>query len=323
MSMGRKRKYRKDLPLRVYFKHGAYHFVDRDGVWTKLDREYVAAMTEYAKINSPDGNLRTMGDVINRFRKAEAPKYPTYKNILIQLKFLQAGFGHMVPDKINPPHIYAYMAIRPAIAANRDRSLLSRLFRYAIRLAAATRNPCELVDPNPEKTRDRVVEEWERQAVYDLASPGMKGAMDIVKEIALRLGNTIRIGLADLKADGIHVTLSKGGKRRIFIWTPELEEVVSRLKSLPYPVRAMTLICNQSGQPYTKSGFKSEWRRLVKRAVRFGKLKEPFWFHDLRAKTSDESENATELLGHSDPRVTEKHYKRRPKKVKRVPKHER
>ena len=321
MTMGRKREDRLDLPRRVYFKHGAYYFVDRKNKWRNLGRTYAKAMKEYGKIDSV-GFSANMGGVFDLWWKDFGSKMPTAENIEYQLKFLRAGFSHMIPDEIVPADVYDYMEERPRIAANREKTTLSSVFKYAIKKRIASDNPCRLVSKNKERPRGRHVEEWERQVVYDLASPGMKGAMDIVKEIGPRRGNVISIKLTDLNNEGVRMTLSKGGKEVVFVWTPALREIVQRLKSFPYPVRSMFLVCNQSGQRYTKSGFYSEWRRLVKRAIRLGKLKEPFWFHDLRAKTASESENASELLAHSDPRVTSKHYDRAPKRIKKIPKQE-
>lgn len=320
MTMGRKRKDRHDLPQRVYFKHGSYYFVDSKNKWKRLGKTYAKAMVEYGRINSID-LPSNMGGIIDAWEREIGSKMPTSENIAYQLRYLRAGFSHMRPDEIIPKDIYAYMAERPRVAANRDRTTLSSIFMYAIKKGWASDNPCRLVRKNKERARRRHVEDWERQAVYELASPGMRGAMDIVGEIGPRRGNVIGISLSDLKDDGIHMTISKGGKKVVFEWTPSLRSVVDRIKAIQYPIRAINpLICNQSGQRYTKTGFASEFRRLVKRAIRMGKLKEPFVFHDLRAKTASEAENPSELLVHSDPRVTSEHYDRAPKRIKKIPK---
>jgi integrase len=46
-----------------------------------------------------------------------------------------------------------------------------------------------------------------------------------------------------------------------------------------------------------------------------GVMAERFTFHDLRAKAGSEAENPTELLGHDDPRTTNRIYRRRPRVV--------
>ena len=44
-------------------------------------------------------------------------------------------------------------------------------------------------------------------------------------------------------------------------------------------------------------------------------LKERFTFNDLRAKAASDADNPTELLGHDDPRTTNRVYRRGPRKV--------
>ena len=39
-TMGRVRQSRKDLPQRVYHKHGAYYFVDNHNKWHPLGKDY-------------------------------------------------------------------------------------------------------------------------------------------------------------------------------------------------------------------------------------------------------------------------------------------
>ena len=61
--MGRKRKIRKELPERVYYKHSAYYFVTPEGKWVRLDSDFRKAMTRWAEIIEKPTNIRSMGDV--------------------------------------------------------------------------------------------------------------------------------------------------------------------------------------------------------------------------------------------------------------------
>ena len=67
-------------------------------------------------------------------------------------------------------------------------------------------------------------------------------------------------------------------------------------------------------------GFDSIWYRRMKKAVANKKnpLTEFFQFRDLRAKSAsdDAAESATARLGHSDPKLTEKVYRRKPAVVR-------
>jgi integrase len=89
-----------------------------------------------------------------------------------------------------------------------------------------------------------------------------------------------------------------------------LQEVVERAKALRRRVGTVYLFATREGQPYTTTGFDSMWRRVV---IKSGL--DDVRFHDLRAKAGSDATNATELLGHDDPRTTNR-YKRAPVKVK-------
>ena len=144
--MGRKRTKRKDLPQRVYFQHGGYYFVSRDGKWNNLGRDYVDAMTAYAKLNSVPRTVTNMGALFDRYERevipAKAPR--TQKDNVKELRFLRHAFGHMNPNSITPQDIYAYMDARKApVRANREKALLSHVFSYAIRWGVVADNPVE------------------------------------------------------------------------------------------------------------------------------------------------------------------------------------
>jgi hypothetical protein len=91
-----------------------------------------------------------------------------------------------------------------------------------------------------------------------------------------------------------------------------------------------TLICNEDGEPYTESGFRSNWHRLMTAAVGGVKRKDGSWitepvitesftFHDQRAKSAsdeEEFEEAHDRLAHDDPRTTQKIYRRKPRRAR-------
>lgn len=319
--MGRRRQHRKDLPARVYFRHGAYYFVRQDGTWLRLDKDYVRAMTRYAAINQI-GSLNTMSAVMDAFAAQEIPKKAprTQHEYLRQLKPLRKVFGHMRPDEIEPKDIYGYMDLRKRVTANREKSLLSSIFAFAIRKGLCADNPCRLVKRNPERPRDRYVQDWEFNAVRATAPAAVQCAMDFARRIALRLGDVLKLQMQDVKPDGLHVRTGKTGKRMIYDLAPGLMEVIERAKQLgsKKKVRSMYLIVNRSGGAYTLDGFESVWQRVMADALKQEVITERFTFHDLRAKAGSESDQAQELLGHDDPRTTRRVYRRLPTRVRPV-----
>jgi len=66
-------------------------------------------------------------------------------------------------------------------------------------------------------------------------------------------------------------------------------------------------------------GFKNNWQRSMKKALRLTSLEESFSEHDRRGKVGsdvDTDVEAQEQLGHSDTKTTRKHYRRRGSVVK-------
>src|SRR5579863_7006787 len=126
--MGRKRVHRKDLPPRVRFQHGAYYLVG--ATWIHLGRDYLTAMQRYAQLADPARGM-TMSAMMDRFLKEIAPtKSPrTAENYVREMRMLRAAFGEMDPQDVKPSDIYAFMAERPKVAGNREKSLLSGVFK--------------------------------------------------------------------------------------------------------------------------------------------------------------------------------------------------
>jgi hypothetical protein len=78
-----------------------------------------------------------------------------------------------------------------------------------------------------------------------------------------------------------HGKMIETSKIVIVRWSDELRQVVDRARSLGpqastnvVPIRSRkTLICNEEGLPYTGSGFRSNWSRLMHTALHGRKLK--------------------------------------------------
>lgn len=315
--MGRKRKHRKDLPPRVYFQHGAYYFVTKDE-WIWLSRDEGTARRRHADIVMTPIAGR-MSAIMDRYMKEEAPKKSprTLDNNKREIEPLKKVFGHMEPHEIDATGIYQYMDARKPVAGNREVALLSSVFKFAIRKGLASENPCKFVSRNTETPRSRHIEDWEYETVYKIAPPVIQCAMDLARQIALRLGDLLKLNERDIRDDGLLVVTGKTGKKLLFEWTDELRETVERCRGLrkDQKIRSMYLLSNREGQKYTVSGFETNWQKTMRKALKAG-LVERFRFNDIRAMAADKSSNPTELLGHNDPKVTNRIYRRAPRRVR-------
>lgn len=314
--MGRKRTRDRHLPERVYLRSGTYWFVDHNGGWHKMGRDYASMLANLSALSTFRQDLSTMGRILDRYEMEVLPTkaYKTRRDQQPQIARLRKVFGHMTPDAILPKHIYAYCDKRPPTARLRERELLSHAFTKAIEWGAATSNPCALVRLKRPKRRTRYITDTEYAAFRDLAPPVVQVLMDLALLTGQRLGDLLNIRLDDLTDEGIRFEQSKTGKRLIVLWTAELEAVVSDAKKLRRRITGLYLINNRNGQPYTTQSFKNLWQRCMKKWPG-----ERFTFHDLRAKSASDAESDMEAqarLGHASVEITRRVYRRAPTRVR-------
>ncbi len=322
--MPRKRKINKHLPPRVYFKHGAYYFVDLKNKWHRLGKTFEEAMARWTKMISCNTNIYTMNQLFDRYMMEVAPvkARKTYKGNIQQVAPLRVWFGEMSPEDVTPVDVYKYRDKRGAkakVAANREKALLSHVFNKAIEWGVVKDNPCRNVKRLPEKSRERYVEDWEYLAIKNIAPELIKNLMDFAWLTGQRIGDILAIKLTDIKDDVITIKQSKTQKTVPIGVSDELRELIKRIKKMPRSeIYSTTLFCNNKGGPLTYDGFSTVWCKTMKKALDEGLIESRFTFHDLRAKTTSDAKDlnhASALLGHADTRITERVYNRKPKKV--------
>lgn len=319
--MSRPRKTNKHLPARVYHIHNAFWYVDPTGKWNKLGRDLPAAMVEYARLIDLPDECKTMDDLINRYaaevipKKAPATQRDNHKDLI----HLRAMFGKMRPTAIKPKHVARFLDVRGETApvrANRGKALLSHIFTMAMRWGVVDSNPCRGVHRNPEKPRDRYIEDWELEAFCTIAPPLLRVWCALKYLTGLRQTDLRQLRLDQIREDGLHVTTSKTGKKLIFEWSDELRAVIDEAKALRSGnIRALTLFCTRQGQAYSADGFRSIWHRAMTKALQEGVLKERFTEHDIRAKTATDARaqglDARRLLAHTSEQMTDRYIRGR------------
>jgi hypothetical protein len=334
--MGRRRTLQKHLPQRVYLKHGRYWFVDRTNKWRDLGRtesDMYRALARYADCSA---SLTIMNAVFDRYLIEKLPLLAarTQSDYRGYIRNLRLVFGIAPPTDVTASHVFVYRnkrAERSVVQANREKSCLSAVFTAATEWGVVRENPCRSVPKIMEPSRSRYVSDEEFSAVYRCASSMLQCAMDLATMTGQREGDLLRLSRSQLKDDGIEFCIGKSKRRHprhgkvietstilIMEWSPELKSVINRLKLLGPDIRP-TLLCNLQGKRYTESGFRSNWHRLLQKALRAKAISNPFTFHDLRAKSASDAEDpqeATERLAHDDPRTTRKVYLRKPRRAR-------
>jgi integrase len=299
--MTKKTKKKSILPARVYKKHGAFYYVTHERKWVRLGVTLQEMHAAYYKLLEKPTAIFNMGDLIDRYMQEVAPtKAPrTYRDNQKEAANLKAVFQKVNPKEITPIHIYRYIDERSKTApvrANREVALLSHMFTKGIRWGIVESNPCKSVERNPEKPRERYAEDWEFDAVYNLAPDIVQCIMDFAYLTCQRISDILDVKETDLTEEGIRVIVNKSiGKKRVttkllITWTDALRACVNRARNLRGKIRGLYLFCRRDGQQYTYDGFSSMWQRNMDKALKLGLIHERFTFHDIRAKSYSDEE---------------------------------
>lgn len=318
--MGRKRTHDHHLPSRVYRRSGTYYYVSADGCWIRLGRTEAELYRRLADIlDAPPA--AGMATLLDRYAAEVLPTKAakTQHEQRAYLALLRRVFGQMEPGAILPRNIARYLDERgkvAPVAANREISLLSHVFRKAIRWGIAAINPCTGVERNHETPRDRYVTDAEFAAVYQRAPAHLQILMDLAYLTGQRQQDLLGLRLADLIDDGILFQQRKTGARLCVVWSDALRAVVDRARTR-HAVASVWLVATPHGQRYTSGAVQAAWYRLIAECVAAGVVGERFTFHDLRAKARSDGDDKG-LLGHADPAKMARTYQRTPVRVKPV-----
>jgi integrase len=318
--MGRNRRQDRHLPAKVYLEHGAYYYRDGKKQRVQLGREFGEALAKYAALIGPAWSLRTLGDVIDRYRIEILPLKRADQTRLEEgraLDKLKIAFGHMLPDNLTAVHCYGYIDRRRSkegkpvpVAARHEIALLGHVYLLAIRWGAASINPARgLQLPKKAPRRPYVPMEWV-EAVKALASPRMQLAIDWAVLIGQRRADLLKLKLSDVRDDGVYVNQGKTGAKLLIALSPDVDELVERSKAMSPQIPREYLIRRENGRPYTATGFSSNWQRLMRKHVAAGGVR--FTFHDLRSVSVNDTgvEEARDRLGHASAETTKRHYLR-------------
>lgn len=320
--MGRPRKYDLSLPKGMTCERGTFYLragADRKRV--NLGQDIIKAIEDYKGLVGPQARVRTLHDVIERYRLDVLPlkrSEVTRENEAKRLTNLDAALGSFLPDNITAPMCYEYMDRRktkdgkPApVAARHEISLLGHVLKKSIRWGAGVANVVRTLEKMPKNKRTRYVTDEEFAACRAMANPRMQVAMDLARSIGQRRGDLLKLKHEDCTDDGIVIRQGKTGAGVLVVWTPALRRIIRAAKALSPDIPRDYVLRTSDGGPYTGGGFSAIWQRLMQRFVDGGGAR--FTFQDIRAKAGSDKatiEEAQALLGHASPETTKRVYKR-------------
>ncbi len=196
-------------------------------------------------------------------------------------------FGKMQADAVEPRHVRAYMderGKRSRVQANREKAFFSRAYRWGYERGKVHVNPCKGVRQYKEVARTRYVTDQEYEAVYQIAPPAIKVAMELSYLCAARKGDVLAMRWDQVLEDGIFIQQGKTGIKQIKLFSDRLRQAIATAGSLSTNRLGAYVVVKPNGHPYTDSGFNSAWRETMLRAREQTGWPLDFTFHDLKAK---------------------------------------
>jgi integrase len=302
-------------------ERGTFFFRGPDRKRVNLGQDIIKAIDDYKKLIGPQSRVRTLHDVIERYRLDVLPlkrSAATRENEARSLARLDRIFGHFLPDNITAPMCYEYMDRRlkkdgtPApVSGRHEITLLGHVLSKAIRWGAGIANVVRTLDRMPKNKRTRYVTDEEFMTCRALANPRMQIAMDLARNIGQRRGDLLKLRRENCTDAGIVIQQGKTGAGVLVKWTPTLRKIIRAANGLSPDLPRDYVLRTGDGGPYSGTGFSAIWQRLMRKYVAFGGIR--FTFHDLRAKAGSDMESielASALLGHSSTETTKRIYKR-------------
>jgi integrase len=315
--------------------------------WFRLGDTLADAHRAFAeRIDASPSPVKTISDLLDRYELEVVPQKAakTQTENRKQIATLRTAIGHNSIHEIEPQHVYQYIAGRKSkkpgrgdgkTAAKREIEVLSHAFTKAVEWGVIKAHPFkgEVRIAGSTKPRARYVEDWELAEALRIKPLRKKGGAAVVQSLlrlkiltGLRQRDLLQIEMTDIKPDGLHVFISKTknstGRRVIYSMTDSLRAEIDRAVSAR-PADSNLLFCTRDGISYvsedgTASSWGSLWENFMERVLNETKVTERFTEHDMRAKVGSDAESlerAQQLLGHADPRMTQKVYRRRPERI--------
>lgn len=310
-----------------------YYYRDSTGKEIPLGSDLSKARLKWAELEAKEkpADLTTMKGIFDRYERDVIPKKGerTQKDNLAELKQLRPTFDGAPIDSITPANIAGYRDARTAkVRANREIALLSHVFNMAREWGLTEReNPCQGIRKNKETPRDYYANAVVWDAVYGMAEPELKEAMDLGYLTGQRPADVIIMRSDDTEGDYFLVTQGKTGlKLRILMRTDagenSLGQLIREILERNAHHSSKYLLINKHGKRMTKGMLRLRWdkarEKAQQKAIDQG---DPllaakiggFQFRDIRPKAASEIVDigdASLLLGHSKQEITKRVYRR-------------
>lgn len=310
----RPRKKDRHLPARVYWKNGAYWYVEKNK-WERLSAELPAALQRYAEIID-SGYRGGMAELIDKALLHMTPNLKPntvaqYRIAAVKLKAILIEFA---PSQVLPRHVAQIkqeLADTPNMA-NRCLSFLRQVFAYAVEWQLCDSNPCIGIKRLQEAKRDVYMTDAQFAAIK---SSAMHKAIPVIMDLCYltgqRIGDVLAIRNSDISTTAISFTQEKTGAKLAVELTTDLQACIAAARSAHPELKAdSTLLYTRGGKPYSYGTIKDAFNRAKEAAGVEGVT-----IHDIRAKSLTDADlqgkDAQGLGGHTSRKMTERYIRLR------------
>ena len=300
----------------------------------RLGTDYAEAIRQWDDLHNH--RPRTVGLLAEAFDKWREIKLPAYESketrsgYTRNLNNIAPVFGQMTWDQVTLPMLIQYLDKRSAkTQGNREMSVLQIVWGWALKWGMTQKSwPAAGIKDwkNKESAREFEVTDDIFNAVYECASPMLRDCMDIASATGMRLtdARTCRMPI-----DGkIRFKANKTGKWSYFdvSESPVLSAVIERRGN----ASSVVILVGAGGRSVTQRTLRSHYDLAREKAAGEARKRgqsalavqiEAMYLRDMRKRASDLAEGmdaATELLQHSDSKVTAAHYRTKATKLKAV-----
>lgn len=319
--MIRPRSTNRTLPPCLYLKSGRYWFVKRNK-WHDFGTDHYEALKRYAEAHRPKSE-HGMAKLLDEWLEAAADTVKAstlaHYRSAVESK-IKPAFVEFSPGEVESPDVAAFLYHHRAHPnmANRMRTILKLAFDLAIRQGIARTNPVLATQRNKEAKRTRYLTDAEWTAIRDAADEALKTIMDISFLTAQRIGDVLKIRLADIRPSGhLYVKQQKTGKELLIEITAELRECIDSARAKG-SVRSLYLFSQANGRPWSYWAIRDKWKAAANAAGI-----EDTRLHDNRSKGITEANrqglDAQLLAGHSSQKQTDSYIRDREISVAKPP----
>ena len=327
---------RRDGRVRTYYFYDMRHEGKPD---IPLGTDYDDAIRQWEELHHHKPRIAgTLMEAFEAWEREALPGYEnpgTLRNYKAHLARLKPVFGPATWDGVGMPQLKAYLRARSAATqGNRELALLSIIWNWA-RVEGYTSLPWPAAGlersrwKNREQARRVTVTDAMFDAIYAQAEPMLRNCMDLATATGMRLTDCRTIAMP--RGDVLTLKASKTGKEADFdlSLSEVLPRLIERRRALSGAMHTM-LLSMPDGKPVTPSKLRGAYDRARAAAAlaaeqagdaELAAAIRGMFLRDCRKRAANLAGSlaeASDLLQHSNARVTQTHYRTRATKVRPV-----